>query len=213
MFSKKECLWARGEAGPLCLRAQVPAGKDLQLLWGGRTVRALPAELVFLWAPSGISFPCDVGFAIKASDRMSHFWHQIPLYPCPLEITFCASVCSAERTFCKNLCGFLQIKVRQVPSQVLILEGTFLLLPLSSWAMWQKGRHLFPLCFQEYAYVLYFVSIGAHLQVAEWTLVLKAQGGLRWQSSSAAYQPRTGWCIAGSGVSLVLMITSNCIFI
>lgn len=48
---------------------------------------------------------------------------------------------------------FPQIKVRQVSSQVLILEGRFLLLPLSSWATWQKGRHLFPLRFQEYAHV------------------------------------------------------------
>lgn len=47
-----------------------------------------------------------------------------------------------EALSAKNPCRFLQIKVRQLPSQVLMLEGTFLLLPLSSWATWQKGRHL-----------------------------------------------------------------------
>lgn len=102
MFSKKECLKSRGEAVPLCLYAQVPAGKDLQLLRDGRTVRVLSAEVVFLWTPSDISFPCDVGFAMKASDHVSHFWHQIPLYSCPLEIMFWASVCSVGSTFCQN---------------------------------------------------------------------------------------------------------------
>lgn len=92
----------QSEAGPLCLCAQVPAGKGLQLLWDGRTARVLPAELVFLWTPPDIAFPCDVGFAMKASDLVSHFWHQIPLYPCSLEIMFCASACSAGSTFCQK---------------------------------------------------------------------------------------------------------------
>ena len=102
IFSKKECLRSRGEAGPLCLCAQVPVGKGLQLLWDGRTVRELPAELIFLWTPSDISFPCVAGFAMKASDHVSHFWHQIRLYQCPLEIMFYASASSMGSTFCQK---------------------------------------------------------------------------------------------------------------
>lgn len=73
---------------------------------------------------------------------------------------------------------FLQIKARWVPSETVVAAGPFLLLPLSSWEAWQKGKLLLPTCFQTPAYGLYFFSIGAHLQVAEWTLVLKGRGRL-----------------------------------
>jgi len=86
----------------MCVCAQGAAGKGLQLLWDGRRVRRLSAEPVFLWTPADISFSCDVGFAVKASDHVSHFWHQIPLYLCALEIMICASACSTGSTCCQK---------------------------------------------------------------------------------------------------------------
>lgn len=149
MFSKKECLKSRVKLD-LCvcvlryLQARVcsysgMAGQreySLQSLSFSGLLQTLPSlvmlalqwRLVISWAIFGIK----------------SLYTRVPWKSCSVPLRVLQEALSAKKP-----CRFLQIKVRQVPSQVLILEGTFLLLPLSSWAMWQKGRHLFPLCFQE----------------------------------------------------------------
>lgn len=188
MFSKKECLRSRGEA--------VPLWKGLQLLWHGRTVRGLLAELVCLWTPSDFSFPCDVGFAMKASDCMRHFWHQITLYLCPFEIMFVASVCSAGSTFCqKNV---------QIPAN----KGH-----TSPFTSFDACRDIPPVTFvfmgnvskRKASVSSVFSGICMHIVFSQ-----------HWGSfagGSIAYQPRTDLSMAARSVSLVLTIVASCLFV
>lgn len=188
MFSKKECLRSRGEA--------VPLWKGLQLLWDGRTVTVLPAELVCLWTPSDFPFPCDVGFAMKASDHVRHFCHQIPLYLCPFEIMFIASVCSAGSTFCQ--------KAMQVPAN----KGQ-----TSAFTSFDAWRDIPPVTFVFMGNVAKRKASVSSVFSGICMCIVFSQHWGSFAGGSTAYQPRTDFCMAASSVSLVLMTVGSRLFI